>query len=342
MDDMAPRPAQGEPTAEERATQASAEANAPAQPAIGIAETQSRPRSPYPPVPTRYAEVAASTRRRGAPWFVWLLGGCLAVAVIAVLVAALAAGLIGGLAYHIANQPTVTQQSSQIFTVSGAPTVVVRNSAGQITVTAGAADQVTAQVTKHARDSSQSQAQHDLDSMQVTLTQSGNTIIIETNYDTPSSNGFFGQQRTVDLAITVPPTASITANDAAGTINLQGVTGLINATNSAGSIHMGSVTLNDGSSLTDNAGSIEGDLALASGAAVTIQNNAGSIDLQLPASTATHLDAHANAGNITISGWPITVSHDVASASASGDTAAGASGTLTIRDNAGSITLMAQ
>ena len=341
MEDMSPRPAQGEPTAEERAVQAAVEANAPAQPTSTVVEVSSRPRTSYPPTPTRYAEIAANTRRRGAPWFVWLMGGCLAVVVIAVLVVALIGGLIGGIIYHVANQPTATQQTSQSFSVSGTPTVIVHDSAGTITVMTGAAGQVTAQVTKHARDTSLSAAQRDLASMQVTLTQSGDTITIQTNYS--YSYTFMNpQSRSVDLAITVPPTANITASNAAGTITVQGITGQFNITDAAGTIQLSGVTLNDGSRVTDSAGSIQGDLSLASGATVNIQDNAGSIDLRLPASTATHLDARTDAGNITISGWPISVNHTVASASATGDTAAGASGALTIHDNAGSITLTAE
>jgi hypothetical protein len=292
----------------------------------------------YPPYQPYGAPPPAPPRTGGVPWWVWLIGGCLGLAII-VGIACVALGLTAGRLFNtLANETPVASTSTQTFTVTSTPSLTIHDTAGQVTVKTGDTKSVIVEITKNARDTSSSAAQNDLNTISVNATQSGNAINVDANFNQAVSPF---KQLTVDLVITVPPTANLSLQAEAGDVAIDGVSGRLTATLSAGSLEAHGVTLADGSNVNVSYGNVTLEGSLAAGASVAVTVTAGNAGLTLPASTAAHLDASTSAGGITITGWSIPITHSGASATASGDMGASPSGTLTIHVATGGITLTA-
>jgi hypothetical protein len=296
------------------------------------------PNQPYmtPPPPPMPA-------RSGIPWWGWLLGGCLGVLIIGVIacgiIGATLGARLGGVISSIANEQYVTDTSTQTFPVTGTPSIIVDNAAGNVTYQTGTGNTVSVQITRRAGDSSTSAAQSDLQSINATASQSGNTITIHT--DLGAGVQGLGRTLNVDLLITGPASATIDVTNQAGNVTLSGVQGLVQTNVQAGNVDLTSVTLASGSRLQTDVGTITLNGQLAPGASVDITANVGSVAVTLPASTNTHLSAKANTGSVTITGWSVQPTSQGVGGSATGDLGTNPTGALTIQVNTGSITLTA-
>jgi hypothetical protein len=278
----------------------------------------------------------------GIPWWGWLLGGCLLIVVVGVvacgIIGATLGAKLGTLISRVANEQYVSQSSDQTFTVSGAPSIVVNDPAGNITYQVAAGNAVIVQITRRAGDSSSTAAQNDLQNISATATQSGDTITVQA--DVGATHGF-GQTMEVDLTITGPANAAFNLTDQAGNIQLTGTQGVVTTNVQAGTTTLNGVTLADGSQLKTNVGTITVDGQLAPGASLDVTVNVGSVDMTLPSSTNTHLHASTDTGSLDVSGWTVQQSSNGASHTASGDLGSAPSGKLTIHVSTGSITLSA-
>ncbi len=306
---------------------------------------------PYPPSPgypgyppyQPYGAPPPVPQRGGFPWWGWLIGGCLGLVII-VGIACVALGLAAGrFVSTIAHETPVASTTTQTFTVTGTPSLSIHDPAGNVTVRTGDTRTVIVQITKNARDTSSSAAQNDLNAISASATQTGNAINVDARFD---QGNMVTRQLTVDLDITVPPTANLTLRVEAGNVAIDGVSGRITATVSAKNLDVPGfeahgVTLADGSNIDVSFGNVQLDGALATGASVAVTVSAGNADLTLPASTAAHLDASTTAGSITITGWSIPITRSGGGATASGDMGASPSGTLTVHVADGDITLTA-
>jgi hypothetical protein len=290
------------------------------------------------------------------PWWVRLIGTGLIVCLVLLLLGGIATGALALLAY---TTPAASATSTQAFSVTGTPSVIVHAQAGSVSVVTGNADQVTMHATRSARAISSGLAQRALAAIHITATQDGNIITIEeTRQSLDFWPGFIW--RNVQIDLTVPRTTNLTATLNAGSLtadNLQGAAivtanaGSIEFNNAqlsdaslhsdAGSITLSQVALSGSAHLSANAGSIELQGALAPHTTLDVGANAGSVSLTLPASTSAHLEATTNAGSISVEGWPITVQRDLARSSASGDLVPNPTGSITIHSNAGSISVSA-
>jgi DUF4097 and DUF4098 domain-containing protein YvlB len=276
-------------------------------------------------------------RRRGARWFVWLIGCMLAVLVIALLACALVGGLLMGIAIKLANQVSATATSTQSFTVSDTPSLDIHNPSGRVQIQQGASDSVSVEITRTARDASQSAARADLEKIVVETTQLGNQITVTSDF--PDA-GFFAGSSSVNLLITVPPNANITADVTAGDVQVSGVSGLMEITGGAGDVTLQDVAPADGSRIQMASGSVTLAGAIVANTAIDISVSTGDVNLQLPTETAARLDARTNNGDIHISGWPIQPSRmNNVGAVANGTLGAQAAGTIRIRVDTGDITV---
>jgi hypothetical protein len=290
------------------------------------------------------------------PAWVRLIGTGLIVCLVLLLLGGLATGVLALLAY---TTPAASATSAQSFAVTGTPSVIVRAEAGSVSVVPGDSAQVGLRVTKSARAISSGLAQQELNAIHITATQSGNTITVEETRQ-PLENWPWFQWRSVQIDLTVPRTTNLTATLNAGSLTVDGVQGAASVTANAGSvtitnaqlsdasvhadagsITLDQVTLSGSSRLSANAGSIEMQGALAPRTQLDVSANAGSVTLTLPTATSAHLEASTNVGSISIEGWSIPVQHEIARASASGDLSPNPTGSIVIRSNAGSVTLMA-
>ncbi len=276
-------------------------------------------------------------RRRGRRWFVWAIGCVLGVLLLALLACALVGGLVVGIALKLANEVTATTTTTQSFAVNGFPSLNIQNAAGSLQVQPGPAGVVGVQITRSARDTSQSAASADLDGITVNTTQMGDQIAISTDFPDGS---LFASSSSVNLLLTVPPNTTIAADVTAGDIQISGISGLFEVTGGAGDITLHEVALADGSQIHMTMGSVTMQGAVMANAAVDISVSTGDVSLQLPADTATQLDAHTNLGAIHVSGWPMpTTRINSLGTDAEGPLGAQAAGAIHIRVDSGDITV---
>lgn len=305
---------------------------------------QSQQYRPYLSAPAPYgpAEVQRRPGRQGrhSTWLAWVIGGTLGALVLGGLLIALIAALLGGIFASTIGQNEQTATATRSFTVSGTPSLVITNTAGNITVqSSGSGSQVVVQVTKHAWGSSVAVARSGLDNTAVTLSQSGNTIAVATQFTSTYFDGGMAR-RTVDLLVTVPSQTNADLRLSAGNIEMRQVSGTVQVDASAGNVTTHDVTLADGSQLHTSVGNLTLDGAIASGATVDVTVSTGNATLTLPAATPAHLDASTSVGNLTIIGWPISVSGTgLTGHHASGDLGPNPSARLMAQVSTGNLTL---
>lgn len=223
------------------------------------------------------------------------------------------------------------------FVVAGAPTIVTRSAAGNLTITPGSDGQVYVRVTKRARNGILGQAdEHDLDKVRVDVTQDGNRITIDAEMRNFS---LLGKHVIVDIDIVAPASCTLDLRLAAGNTTIRGISGVITSKVDAGNMDLTDVALADRSRLTVNAGNLTAKGGLATGASLDAQVNAGNARFTVPRETATYLDARAQAGNVHVPGWPVSITRNFATQAAYGPLGANPAGTLTIRVTAGNITV---
>jgi|GEM_PF-3332849 DUF4097 and DUF4098 domain-containing protein YvlB len=295
-------------------------------------------------------------RHTPIPLPVKLLGGCLATGVVLLLLLGCATAVVTG---SIFAGPTVTSTTSQSFSVTGTPLIRLHNDVGDVTVQPGNSTGVQVRVEKHAQASIGGNSQSALNSISVTMNQSGSTIDIEVH---ASDGNFLLSHRWVNLTITTPATSNLDFTSSAGNVEVEGISGTMSLKSAAGNVTVSdgtltsastfqtdagnvkleSVTANAHTSLRSDAGNITFDGSLGQQAALDTHTSAGNVTLQLPANTNAHLTATTNAGTISIdSTWSVPVNKDAANASANGDLGTGANpaATITVVTDAGNITI---
>jgi hypothetical protein len=260
--------------------------------------TYDRPAAPVTPAP----KGSKKSRRRGRRIFTWLIGIVLGIVVLGLLACALVGGLVAGIALKLANQVTISENSVQTFTVSGAPSLDIHNPSGSVRVQSGEVNTIEVAVTKIARDSSTSAARDDLAKIAVQTAQTGDQLAISVDF---GDHAFFGSSHTVDLVITVPPQASVSANVTEGDVRIDGVTGPLVVSGGATSVTLQNVELADGSRVRVASGSVNIQGTVPDNATIDITVSTGNVSLRLPIDVQARLDARTDVGNIHITGWPL-------------------------------------
>jgi hypothetical protein len=201
----------------------------------------------------------------------------------------------------------------QSFTVGERPTLVIRNPAGSISIRQGSEGCIQVVATKYLSGLFGGQ-----DSIQVDCRQQENTlnVAVEGIYRQLFSSVNLGH---VELDITVPPACHLQVEAKAGSLQVMGVTGRLALRTNAGSITVLHSTLEDGSSLITDAGTINvqqshlcGNVRFHSNAGALsfagalervgsyqLTTNFGSIDVALPADASFMLAASSNLGAVT-------------------------------------------
>jgi hypothetical protein len=230
------------------------------------------------------------------------------------------------------------QRIERTYEVGAAPELVVDNSVGNVTVTAGEPETIQVVATKKNGTAAQ------LESIEVILTQAGDRITVETRRP-------FGLNRgSVEYQIIVPASTDVRVCASAGSINVVGLAGHVDTDSSAGSITVadttgsvvarasaGSIDVRDAVGSVDlraSAGSINysgtptGDCRL--------DSSAGSIKITLPEQANVTLDLSTSAGRIALES---PVQGTVTRSQVNGTLGTGRDATITARASAGSITV---
>jgi hypothetical protein len=287
------------------------------------------PQTPPPGYPPQgyYAGPAVAPRRRRSPWL-----GCLIALIIilflcagsALVVTLLGFGLgIGGTFRNSATEPT------QTFAVSESPALMLTNNAGSVNVNRGSANRIIVQAKKYASFGG------NINNVQINYSHNGNTVNVTAN---SSGTVNFFNATSVDFTITVPPAVDLQINTNAGSINVNGVSGKMSLVSNAGSIGATQASLTGDSTFRTNAGSINFTGTIGTTGTYDFETNAGSIDMRLPGTDSFHLNATTDVGSIN-SSFPVTVNHSTTGATVNGDVGTAPQATLTLKTNAGSITL---
>lgn len=325
------QPGYGDPEAQARAA---AERNAPPQPAAPPWQETPSYTPPYQQTGPQFPPYQPPSPQRRSRWYVWLIGGCLALVAVSILGCAVLGGVFAGYLIHVANEVPVSETTTQSFSITGTPSLDIQDTSGNVEVVAGSANIVNVEVTRSVRAATSDDARSDLQRIRVEVTQAGNTIRVTTNFDALDG---FGRQPRVDLTLTVPPTTNISTQVTAGELHITGISGLFSTNVVAGNLEADSVTVADGSRLHVTTGDLDFAGALSAGGSLEVSVDTGRASLELPASTAAHLDARTNVGSIDISDWPLSASKDNIGASATGDLGTNPQGTITIRVQTGNI-----
>jgi Toastrack DUF4097 len=280
--------------------------------------------------------------RRGVPWYAWVIAGVLGALLLAIVGCCALSGLAVGLIGHLRSAAQVTDTTTKTFAVSDTPTLVIHDPAGNVSLVPGSANEVRIEATKHVREPFGGNSQRTLSAITIQMTQRGNTITVVVQLPSQRDTGF-GGDRSVELAITTPPSSNLSADVAASNLTLGALTGQLTITATAGNVSGSGVTLKGASHIVATAGRIVLDGSLSEGASLDIHLSAGDVLLRLPSDTPAHLSAHVSVGSVTVSGWPIAVTHPSASgASASGDLGANPTGSVTISVDSGTATIQAR
>ncbi len=313
--------------------------------------------------------------RRHVSGWVPVIGGCLVVIAAAMVLCAVASGIVVGLAR---NMGTATGAQTRDFTVTGPVAITLRTSITNVRVVPGKTGQVTVVLDKEVRAIDRNRAQRTLDAITLDATQAGNNLTI--NVNEPSSFGLDSLSRSVDLTITTPAATSLDATLDAGNLDVRGlsgtlatnltagnlnladmvvtgqailqmragnlrasnITGAVRATVNYGNVTLDQTTLTQDSTIRSDAGNVTIDGSLRSGASLDVTDNAGNVRVTLPQQTDAHLNATTNAGNITIAGWPgISQTNRGPNASVTGELSANPTGTVKLHTDAGNITVAA-
>jgi DUF4097 and DUF4098 domain-containing protein YvlB len=218
-----------------------------------------------------------------------------------------------------------------MFPISGGSpaTLILTSDAGAITILKGDPNSIVVQATKYAGFGG------NFNDVQITYAPNGNTV----NVTVHRSGTFnFFNSTSVDFTITAPPTTDLQIMTNAGSINVSGISGNMSLVSNAGSIAATQASLTGSSTFRTNAGSINFNGSIGPTGTYDFETNAGSIDMTLPGTANFHLNAKTDVGTLNTS-FPVTVSHSGAGASANVDVGPAPQATLTLKTDAGSISL---
>ncbi len=325
--------------------------------------TNPPPNAPYPPYPQQYPgyppypQNQGPARNHAAPVILGVLGGCLALFIIAIVGGIAFLGVtFGSILHTLKNTKTVSASTSQTLSVTGAPTISMTQLNGSFTVLSGTSNQVVIEITKYATATDQTKAQALLEQGSYDVHQNGNTITITTSQP-PETNPFSIWR--LDVTLTVPPTSNLLLKGNAGQISVQDISGLMNLSTDAGTIHASHVVLFNNSTITTKVGDIilADQTSIMDSSQVTIQtdvgkimsyvslgqhdsllltSNVGDITLSMPKTTSAHIDATTgSAGTISVTGFNLPVSSNGVHA----DTAPNPTNTLTLKTSVGTLSI---
>jgi len=268
----------------------------------------------YGPVPTR-------RYRRRSPWR-WI--------VVLLIILALAGGGVGSV-FGIHHTSTETKN----FTVSTttAPTLVIHESTGEITVHAGSTNSISIQATK---DAGGFFGNPNGIQVQYNRSNDGNTINVSAN----DGGGIFSSS-SVNFDVTVPTNTDLQLQSNTGTIEVHDVTGTMDLESNTGTITATDDTLTGSSTLHTDTGSVNFSGSISSGN-YRFTTNTGSVNVSLPRDSSFHVDAKTDTGSVNTDfpGLSQSIQHNTVGAELHADVGGNASQTnVTLTTNTGSVDL---
>jgi DUF4097 and DUF4098 domain-containing protein YvlB len=233
------------------------------------------------------------------------------------------------------NNISAEADEEQRFTVSGAAALDVDNAAGDITVTGGEGSEIVVTAHKTAWANSEAEAQADLETLKVDITQTGNTIKVKVVKPQTLTIAGAGRSDTVDFTISVPEETSVSVHTGYGEVSLSGTTGDANLYSSYGNLTISG--LQGGLNAETNSGVIEASIVNAGQAAITLSSDYGNVSLEN--SSAGDVSARSSSGSITLKDVQAINNMSAKSGYGKIQGASASAATLTADTNSGEVTL---
>jgi hypothetical protein len=226
--------------------------------------------------------------------------------------------LLGGIyaGFQMMSRDASSVLEPKVIQVEGVPAVRIENTVGSVRVVAGTGNEVEVRAEVHVEHLSRGLAEQALKNYELAASQNPETGVIEIRAGDGQPFGGDGfldgmfLRRSVRMTVTMPANANLDLNVAAGTMNVTGITGKVNAEVNAGSLNITESKLADGSTFKVNAGGMFFRGELVPDASIDVEVNAGGAEFVLPQETAARLIGTADAGGVSASGWTGTISED--------------------------------
>jgi hypothetical protein len=179
--------------------------------------------------------------------------------------------------------------------------VEVSNVNGKIQVVPGQGNSVEVFAKKIGKASSKDLAKQAMDRIQIIDSSSGNIIKVETKVDRASGGGLFSHaQATVEYTVRVPAKADLKVTTVNGGVEVEGVSGRVDAETTNGGIRARGISGQIEASTTN--GGVEVELAAVPEGGVKLECTNGGIELQLPSDAKATITARVANGGIDAQG----------------------------------------
>ncbi|HSR30567.1 MAG TPA: DUF4097 family beta strand repeat-containing protein [Anaerolineae bacterium] len=252
---------------------------------------------------------------------IWIIVAVIVVALCCctLAVAAVAVGLFSTQPFAWTWSTNIQRaRSEEAFAVGDAPDVQIDNFAGNVTVRTGESGLVRVAATRQAR------SRNDLDRVKVQISERDGGLVIKTEKPMSLTTA------SVDLEITAPAGTRLQVDTGAGNVEIDGITGGIDAYSGAGDTDVrgaaGTARLDTGAGSIRYQGTPQGECSFETGA--------GNITLALPADVNVQVDLGTGVGNVDVG---FVVDGQVSRQSVQGVIGSGAQGTIYAHTGAGNI-----
>ena len=226
----------------------------------------------------------------------------------------------------------ITDSITKSFRVDDGGTLTIESDLGSIEITTNNNGKVEVEIIRRVDTNNRDRADEILEKLEIDVTQHGNNVDIDADYDR-GSDGFFGflhfdrRNLNVKYQISVPEKYNVDLKTAGGSISVDDLEGKVQCKTSGGSLHFGnvygpvlgrtsggSITLNDCSGTVDvhtsggsiKMGEVDGDVeAKTSGGSIRIESASGNVYAKTSGGSITveevmgHIEAGTSGGSIT-------------------------------------------
>ncbi len=274
----------------------------------------------------------------------WLFISILIVAEILVLVAVVFVvwqGVsqtdLGSFGFRLSNPDLFSAESEEEwrFEAGEISEIVLDSSGGDIIIEAIKSDEFLITAHKTAWDSTKSKAQSELDDLSVTVTQTGNKIIIKYHREPKMFFSGLQQTDTVDFIISVPEGTEINVQTDWGDINATGKLGDGVVTTDFGNITLAGFQGN--LEARSNSGDINAEGISAEDSRISLSSNFGEITLEK--SDCSSVEIHSNSGSVILNDVDASEKIELSSDFGKLEFIRGSADILTMESNSGKIFL---
>lgn len=215
---------------------------------------------------------------------------------------------------------------------------------GDVTIQAGATDQVTVQASLRAWGPTQADAQAQLDQIDIRAEQDGQRVLVATSPpgapDRPS-----GVSRTpqIEVLITVPAQTALLVETEVGRLTVSGLRGDVTITAGVGEVSLTDLAPVSRVEVWSRVGNVELEGPLASGVAYDLASDVGRIALRIPRNSAFVIAARSDLGSVDL-GFPLVgrSERDLVGREVRGEVGDAPTTTLTLRSRVGAISVQPQ